>query len=152
MVDPKEGQRADSGSTTCHRGPMEPDATANESRADLLAHVEHRLVEVSTSLDAATGGQALCRLDGATGSAKSLEGRSAALLEVRRVLRKDPHAPFTGVAQRWASDLASRRARSASAAWLEYLEGGVAELAALEDWTSSAQSGQPPPHPGGPVV
>jgi hypothetical protein len=96
-----------------------------------LALIERRLGEVTASLNEATGGAALCRIDGTGGSAKSFEGRMAALLEVRRSLRKDPDAGVTAASalvERWRSDLQQRSARGASAAWQEYLAGGVTEL------------------------
>lgn len=108
-----------------------------------LPIVEQRLAEVSTSLNSATGGGALCRIDGTGGSAKSLEGHMAALLELRRSLRKDPDdgaRAATTLLDRWRSDLAERSERGASAAWLEYLAGGVSELEHL-----LADDGGPPP-------
>ena len=102
-----------------------PTAVTAQHRLD---RVEARLAEVSTSLQAATGGAALCRIDGTGGSAKSFEGRTAALLEVRRLLRRDPEADLTPVLARWRADLASHTSRGSSAAWLEYVAGGVAEL------------------------
>lgn len=97
----------------------------------LMDRVEARLGEVGTRLTAEAGGQALCRLDGHRSSAKELEGRMAVLLEVRRALRRDPDADPAAIVQRWREDLDSRRARGASAAWLAYLAGGVAEIEAL---------------------
>lgn len=93
-----------------------------------LSHVEARLAEVTASLQAATGGGALCRIDGTGGSAKSFEGRTAALLEVRRLLRRDPDADLAPVLDRWRADLGTHTRRGSSAAWLEYVAGGVAEL------------------------
>lgn len=93
-----------------------------------LGHVELRLAEVTESLNAATGGGALCRIDGTGGTAKSFEGRMAVLLEVRRLLRRDPEADLTPVLARWRADLSTRTERGSSPAWLDYLAGGVAEL------------------------
>jgi hypothetical protein len=95
---------------------------------DLLGRLEVRLGEVGTRLTATTGGQALCRLDGHMASAKELEGRMAVLLEVRRALRVDPQADLSSIAARWRADLEGRQARGASAAWMSYLTGGIAEL------------------------
>jgi hypothetical protein len=109
-----------------------------------LALVERRLGEVTASLNEATGGAALCRIDGTGGSAKSLEGRMAALLEVRRSLRKDPDAGVAAAAalvERWRSDLQQRSVRGASAAWQEYLAGGVAELEHLLGPDAAGSSG-----------
>lgn len=102
-----------------------PEPTAGTA---IPAALEERLAEVSRSLTAATGGQALCRLDGHVAPAKELEGRMAALLELRRALRADPDADMHAIADRWRRDLASRRAKGSSAAWLAYLAGGLAEL------------------------
>ena len=102
-------------------------ATAVTVQPD-LGHVEQRLAEVSASLNRATGGQALCRIDGTGGTAKSFEGRMAVLLEVRRLLRRDPGADPTPVLERWRADLRTRTEHGSSPAWLDYLAGGVAEL------------------------
>lgn len=93
-----------------------------------LPLVELRLEQVSAALNEATGGAALCRIDGTGGSAKHLEGRMAALLEVRRILRRDPDAGLAAVLDPWRSTRAAHLARGASAAWLDYDEGGVAEI------------------------
>jgi hypothetical protein len=96
-----------------------------------LADVEQRLGEVGEALNRATGGQALCRLDGAATTAKELEGRMAVLMELRRALRRDPGAGIEPVAQRWRDDLAARTAAGASQSWIAYLTGAVAELDVL---------------------
>jgi hypothetical protein len=96
-----------------------------------MAVVEQRLAEVTASLNAATGGAALCRIDGTGGSAKTLEGRMAALLEVRRTLRRDPDADLAAIAERWRADLEVRRAKGSSAAWTDYLSAGAEELTRL---------------------
>ena len=96
--------------------------------AGLLPLVDLRLDQVSASLNAATGGRALCRVDGTGGGAKYLEGRMAALLEVRRLLRRTPGAPLDPVLDRWRADRDNHLARGASAAWQEYDEGGVTEV------------------------
>ena len=94
----------------------------------VLPLVERRLEQVSESLNAATGGDALCRIDGTGGSAKRLEGRMAALLEVRRLLRRDPGADLSTVLGSWRATREAHLRRRASEAWLEYDEGGVSEL------------------------
>jgi hypothetical protein len=95
---------------------------------DLLPLVEDRFGEVGLRLTQTTGGQALCRLDGHLASAKELEGRMAMLLELRRALRRDPHADITQIAGRWRADLERRQANGDSVAWLSYLSGGLAEV------------------------
>jgi hypothetical protein len=94
---------------------------------DLLPIVEERIGQVGQRLTSATGGQALCRLDGHMASAKELEGRMAVLMELRRALRKDPEADVSGIPNRWRADLDRRQEAGDSASWLAYLSGGVAE-------------------------
>jgi hypothetical protein len=96
--------------------------------AERLEQVQRRLQEVGSSLNDATGGAALCRIDGTGGTAKSLEGRMAVLLEVRRRLRRDSGADLTDIRDKWTADLATRRERGSAGPWIDYLEGGVAEL------------------------
>lgn len=95
------------------------------------ARVDERLGVVGERLNATTGGQSLCRLDGHMASAKELEGRMAALLEARRAVRADPEADLGSIATRWRADLGARQGQSASAAWISYLQGGVSELELL---------------------
>lgn len=96
-----------------------------------IGDVERRLGEVGEALNRATGGQALCRLDGSATTSKELEGRMAVLLELRRLLRSDPTADLADIDRRWRRDLLQRQEAQASRAWLAYLSGGVAELDVL---------------------
>ncbi len=112
-------------------------ATAGEP---LLATIERRLAEVTVSLTTATGGAALCRIEGAGGTAKHLEGRTAALMAGRRLLRKDAEADLTSLHDQWHADLARHRQRGSSAAWLAYSEGGCAELDHLRALAESTTS------------
>lgn len=96
-----------------------------------LVLVERRLADVSASLQDATGGTALCRIDGAGGSVKHLEGRTAALLEARRLLRRTPTGDLAPLLDAWLAARDARRARGTSEAWRAYDDGGVAELAWL---------------------
>jgi hypothetical protein len=98
------------------------------SDAGLGPLVQQRLDAVTASLHVATDGAALCRVDGTGGSAKRLEGRMAALLEVRRMLRRDPGADPGPVLDTWLANREAHRARGASAAWRDYDDGGVGEL------------------------
>lgn len=100
--------------------------------------VDRLIDEVGASLAFATGGGALCRIEGTGGSAKYLEGRMAALLEARRVLRREPGADLCAQADRWRADLEDRRSRGSSPAWLDYLAGGVAECDRLMALPSGA--------------
>lgn len=108
---------------------------------DPLALVERRLAEVSTSLQVATGGVALCRIDGSHGSVKDLEGRTAALLEARRLLRGTPARDLAPVLDQWQESRDARRARAASEAWRAYDDGGVAELERLVGQRSADSEG-----------
>jgi hypothetical protein len=115
------------------------------SAAAPLAHlVQERLDQVSGSLHVATGGAALCRIDGTGGSAKHLEGRMAALLEVRRVLRRDPQADPGPLLDRWRANREAHLARGASPAWRDYDDGGVAEL----EWLLAQRSPAGAPEEG----
>jgi hypothetical protein len=93
--------------------------------------VETRLAELGESLTDAAGGRALCRLDGSMTTAKELEGRAAALLEVRRGLRADPAIDLRSILARWQADREARLHNGAAPAWHAYLTGGVAELEAI---------------------
>ncbi len=96
-----------------------------------VAAVEERIATVSRSLEEATGGAALCRLDGRSTSEKELEGRVAALLQLRRDLRRGAGTDPRELAEQWRADLASRRRRGSGPAWVAYLAGGVSELESL---------------------
>ncbi len=108
-----------------------------------LAVVERRLGAVVDSLNAATGGQALCRIDGTGGTAKNLEGRTAALMAARRLLNKDAAAELSVLRDQWRTDEATHHQRGSSPAWLEYLEGGCAELDLLLDTTQPQHQTDP---------
>ena len=101
--------------------------TVDQLGAARLTAVGRLIDEVGASLNNATGGGALCRIEGTGGSAKYLEGRMAALLEARRLLRREPVADLRAQADRWRADLEDRSRRGSSRAWLDYLAGGVAE-------------------------
>ena len=93
--------------------------------------VAERLGVVGERLNATTGGQSLCRLDGHMASAKELEGRMAVLLEARRALRADPESDLGPMADRWRTDLEARESQGASPAWISYLRGGASEVELL---------------------
>jgi hypothetical protein len=112
--------------------------------APLAPLVQSRLDEVSGSLQAATGGAALCRIDGTGGSAKWLEGRMAALLEVRRLLRRDPQADPGPLLDRWRANREAHLARGTSPAWRDYDDGGVTEL----EWLLAQGTGPVPAQEG----
>lgn len=122
--------------------PLTITTTPSAGVCTLLGTVRQRLGEVTASLSAATGGAALCRIDGTGGSAKHLEGRAAVLQAVRRRLRRgdDEEAVLDDLLRRWHADLANRTDYGAAPAWLDYLRGGVAELEHLRQ-THGAQPG-----------
>lgn len=93
--------------------------------------IHDRLAVVAERLQAASGGAALCRIDGRREQVKELEGRMAALSECRRALRKDPNTDLHAIHERWQADLTARRESGSSQAWLDYLTGGLAELALI---------------------
>ncbi|MEZ5143324.1 MAG: hypothetical protein R2726_12525 [Acidimicrobiales bacterium] len=101
--------------------------------AELLAH---RLAAAEAALDAAAGDRSLCDLSraGAPGGVKELEGRLAALLEVRRATRREPTRPLTAVVEEvrpeWQHQLVVAEERQGPV-WVAYRRGGVGELAAL---------------------
>jgi hypothetical protein len=90
-----------------------------------LDAVEQRLV-------AATGDRSLCDLSrvGAPGSVKELEGRSAALRDALRLVRRgqapDEHAAAEQVVAEWRRHLPLDERRGP--VWLAYRRGGVDEL------------------------
>ena len=72
------------------------------------------------------------RYEGEDKWAKHLEGRMAALSELRRSARAQPDTPLAAlaepIAQRWRADLARQLERDAAAGWVAYRAGGIDEL------------------------
>lgn len=98
-------------------------------RASLLDVVVRAEREALDDLASALGQGTSCRpLPGTSASAKALEGRAAALADVRRALVRaaDP-TPLHTVRQRWRVQAAFGRGPS----WQAYLQGGLAALEEL---------------------
>lgn len=93
--------------------------------------LDERLAGLLDALTSASGGQGLCRVDGNVARVKELEGRAAALLEVRRARRRDPGTDLQVLLDKWVSDRDSRSGRGANTAWQSYFAGAVAELEEL---------------------
>jgi hypothetical protein len=97
------------------------------TESDLLAT---RRAAAERDLVAATGGGALCRIDGdVVGTVKYQEGRLAAVAELQRAVRVHGDRPLD-LARRhldtWTAEAAAVRERGT--AWRAYRAGGVAEL------------------------
>lgn len=101
--------------------------------SDLGATIDRRRAVVEEQLGAAAGARSLCaisRSGGQVDGVKYLEGRLAALREVRRAL-KECRTPETLVAERraeWQAELDRVRAADAGRGWVAYRAGGVDEL------------------------
>jgi len=74
----------------------------------------------------------ISRSTGPVDGAKYLEGRMAVLVELQRVIRREPQTSFASVAEpvarQWRSDLQLQRERGATRGWVAYRAGGVDEL------------------------
>ena len=99
--------------------------------------IDRRIESIDLELTAAAQGRSLCAISRSVGSVpavKYLEGRRAALGEVRRALRAG--RPFAEVlADRtgaWRTELARTIDSSMGADWQAYRAGGVDELESLD--------------------
>jgi hypothetical protein len=111
-----------------------PDPTGDP----ITALLERRRESIGNDLAAAAGGASLCAISRSAGSvpgAKYLEGRMAAINEVRRGLRAG--RPFDAVlAERssvWRAELVRTVEASMGPDWRAYRAGGVDELESLRD-------------------
>lgn len=100
--------------------------------------VDVRLERVQEELTAAVGGASLCAISHSAGSvpaAKHLEGRMAALMALRRSLRRGDRlkASLAGLLDEWRRGLDDVMARDAGPDWRAYRAGGVDELEELAD-------------------
>ncbi len=106
---------------------------------DLL---EGRLAAIEAELAATTGGASLCvvsKRGEAVDGPKYLEGRLAAVLEVRRGVRRGAAqaAQAAAALAAWTSRLDDARRRELGGGWIAYRAGGVDELTDLVDGGSS---------------
>ena len=115
--------------------------SAEAPAQDVMAELDARLAELMPRLAAASGGASLCMISRSTGpvdGAKYLEGRMAALSELKRGVQRSPGSSLAVVAdpiiRGWRSDLALQQERGATRGWVAYRAGGVDEL---EDLLSS---------------
>jgi hypothetical protein len=106
--------------------------------------LDRRLESIDVELAAASGGRSLCAISRSVGSvpaAKYLEGRRAAISELRRAVRAG--RPFAEVlAERtsaWRAEFARTIESSMGPDWRAYRAGGVDELESLDP------PSQPPP-------
>jgi hypothetical protein len=106
--------------------------------------LDRRLESIDLELAAASGGRSLCAISRSVGSvpaAKYLEGRRAAISELRRAVRAG--RPFAEVlAERtsaWRAEFARTIESSMGPDWRAYRAGGVDELESLDP------PSQPPP-------
>ncbi|MFO7960627.1 MAG: hypothetical protein R6U94_06760 [Nitriliruptoraceae bacterium] len=100
--------------------------------------MESRLARLEEDLTAAVGDASLCAISRSAGSvpaAKHLEGRLAALMALRRSLRRGDRleASLAELLDGWRRDLDDVTARDAGDDWRAYRAGGVDELVELAD-------------------
>lgn len=105
-------------------------ASGVDAAAELL---ERRHAAIEQELTAVAGGASLCAISRSAGSvpmAKYLEGRIAALREVRRGVRAGrPLAEvLPEIGDRWRVELGRAEERSMGADWRAYRAGGVDEV------------------------
>lgn len=104
---------------------------------DWAARCEQMLADTERDLVAAVGNSSLCAI-GKSGNrfdgVKYLEGRSAALREVRRQLRDTAGAEaHREVEQRWRDHLQLTMDRNMGPDWVAYRSGGVDALSDLAE-------------------
>jgi hypothetical protein len=113
---------------------------------DLLAA---RRSDAERDLVAATGGGAVCRIDGdVVGTVKYQEGRLAAVAELQRAVRAHRDEPLD-LARRhletWTAEAAAVQDRGT--AWRAYRAGGVAELTGTVQALGGERHPTPAPDP-----
>lgn len=106
--------------------------------------VESRFARLQEELAVAAGDASLCAISRTAGSvpaAKHLEGRLAALMALRRSLRRGDRLEAALVEQldAWRRALDDVAAREAGPDWRAYRAGGVDELEELADRLSDAE-------------
>ena len=105
--------------------------------------LEERLDQLQEELAAVVGDTSLCAISRSAGSvpaAKHLEGRAAALMALRRALRRGEQlpGPLTTLLHEWRRALDDVTARDAGADWRAYRAGGLDELKELADRLADA--------------
>ncbi|MFP4149033.1 MAG: hypothetical protein ACLFV0_06050 [Nitriliruptoraceae bacterium] len=97
--------------------------------------IQARLGVLEQELSAATGDVSLCAISRSAGSvpaAKHLEGRLAALMELRRETRGGaPEGILETLLATWRRGLEEVRAQGSGPDWVAYRAGGVDELEEL---------------------
>lgn len=111
--------------------------------SELAARVSELEHAALAQLDATLAGTAMCRVDGAAAQpAKHWEGRSSAMAQARRSLRRapqdaDPAAIITDVRDQWRAQLAAMGGES----WHTYSRAGLEALDELLEWATSGVTG-----------
>ena len=102
---------------------------------DLTIRIEDLLASANRDLMDAVGDSSLCavsRSDGRVDGVKYLEGRTAALRELRREADRRGESVLADVAAEWRAQLDRVRERDMGPDWLAYRAGGVDVLVELE--------------------
>ena len=112
--------------------------SADRTAGAAVDDIEARLSKVMAELTSVAAGSSLCMISRSTGpvdGAKYLEGRMAALSELKRAARRRPGAGLADVAspivRQWRSDLELQQERGARVGWVAYRAGGVDALTEL---------------------
>jgi hypothetical protein len=122
--------------------PAPPPVVEQPTRTDAATvdadPVASRIAELEAELLAAVGSDSLCAISRTAGSvpaAKYLEGRLAALMELRRAVRggRDLSASLAALRETWQRALDDVTARDAGPDWRAYRAGGVDELDELAE-------------------
>lgn len=112
--------------------------SADGTAAAAVDEIDARISGVMSELTSVTAGGSLCMISRSTGpvdGAKYLEGRMAALGELKRAACRQPEADLADVARPivalWRSDLELQQERGARKGWVAYRAGGVDVLEEL---------------------
>jgi hypothetical protein len=127
-------------------GPTDPHAVDPHAIATRLAAVE-------TELAAAAGSSSLCALSRSgeqVDGVKHLEGRMAALMELRRTLRRGGviKVVVAELLSSWRAALDDVRRRDQGPSWVAYRAGGVDELLSVAEELETAVPDAAPPGAG----
>ena len=112
--------------------------SADRTAGAAVDDIDARLSTVMTELTSVAAASSLCMISRSSGpvdGAKYLEGRMAALSELKRAARRRPGAGLADVAEpivaQWRSDLELQQERGARVGGLAYRAGGVDALTEL---------------------